>query len=257
MLMVRIIPCLDTHDGKVVKGIRFGNLRDAGSPVELAARYEKQGADEIVVLDISATLEARENRLQTVRELREVLSIPLTVGGGVRSLQHCEDLLNAGADKVSINSAAFRDPELLSRVAERFGSQCTVVAIDAVRTSSDKQGEALSWAVAIDSGRSKMDFTATEWAREAVNRGAGEILLTSWDKDGTRSGYDVELIRAVAAVVDVPIIASGGAARPSDFAHAYEAGASALLAASIFHDGEYTVMNVKQSLSEAGIPVRL
>ena len=250
MLTVRIIPCLDCHDGKVVKGIRFGNLRDAGSPVELAMRYEQQGADEIVVLDISATIEARENRLTTIRELREVLSIPLTVGGGIRSLQHCEDLLTAGADKVSINSAAYRDPELITRVAERFGSQCTVVAIDAVVTDG-------GWAIAIDSGRNKLAYTVTDWAREAVSRGAGEILLTSWDKDGTHSGYDVELIRAVAAVVDVPIVASGGAANPSDFEQAYNAGASALLAASIFHDGEYTVGDIKQALQKSGIAVRL
>ncbi len=250
MLTARIIPCLDCSDGVVVKGVRFSNLRSLGSPALLAERYERDGADELVVLDISATIEGRKNRVSIVRELRSVLSIPLTAGGGVRSITDCESLLEAGADKISINSAAVQEPDIITAVAERFGSQCAVVAIDAMAWDDH-------WIIATGSGNKRHDRSAIDWAREAVERGAGEILLTSWDKDGTRSGYDTTLIEAITAAVSVPVIASGGAAAPADFVAAYNAGASGLLAASIFHDGEYTISNLKHSLSKQGLPIRL
>lgn len=246
MLTVRVIPCLDVAGGRVVKGVRFENLRDAGNPAELAAAYERQGADEIALLDVTATGEARATAVETVRSVRAVLSIPLTVGGGVRGVADAEALLAAGADKVSVNTAAVRDGALLSRLADRFGSQCVVLALDAAG------GE-----VVVESGRRRTGKKAIAWASEAVDRGAGEILLTSWDRDGTRSGYDLELIRAVAQAVRVPVIASGGAAGSAHLAEAVFAGADAVLAASIFHDGECTVERVKREMAAAGIRVRL
>jgi len=250
MLTSRIIPCLDVRDGRVVKGVRFQGLRDAGDPAERAAAYEAQGADELVVLDVSATPEGRGNALDTVRRVRAVLSIPLTVGGGVREVGDGVALLEAGADKVSINTAAVKQPEILSRLAERFGVQCVVLALDAAARPSG------AWEVVIRSGTERTGIDAVGWARDAVQRGAGEILLTSWDRDGTRSGYDVELLRAVSHAVPVPVIASGGAASAGHLAVALRAGASAVLAASIFHDGDTTVAQVKEVLMDEGLPIR-
>ena len=250
MLTVRIVPCLDVRDGRVVKGVRFGNLRDAGGPAERARAYQEQGADELVLLDIAATPEGRKARRDVVRAVRAELSIPLTVGGGVAGLDDAASLLDAGADKVSVNSAALREPALVDALAQRFGSQCTVVAIDAARD------DALGWQALARSGTEATGRAAVEWAREAGNRGAGEILLTSWDRDGTGDGYDVALIAAVARVTTVPIIASGGAARAEDLCAAVAAGAGAVLAASIFHDGVTTVDRLKGSLAARGIAVR-
>jgi imidazole glycerol-phosphate synthase subunit HisF len=250
MLTLRIIPCLDVRDGRVVKGVRFQNLRDAGDPAELAKEYEKQGADELVILDVSATPEGRGHAVETVRRVREVLAVPLTVGGGVRAVEHAGALLEAGADKVSVNTAAVQDPTLISRMADRFGRQCTILALDAAATV---QG---GWEVVTLSGRNRTGLDAIDWAREATARGAGEILLTSWDRDGTKSGYDLALISAVAKAVRVPIIASGGAATPEHLVEALQAGASAVLAASIFHYAEYTIGSLKRSLAEAGLEVR-
>ncbi len=251
MLTARVIPCLDVKDGRIVKGVRFANLRDAGDPAERAALYEQTGADEIVVLDISATLEARKTRAATVRAVRERLSIPLTVGGGVRQISDAGDLLDAGADKVAINSAAVEDPERITQIADRFGAQCCVLALDAAKN------EAGVYEVVVKSGRERTGIDAVAWAREAVDRGAGEILLTSFDKDGTRSGYDLPLIEAVARAVRVPVIASGGAATAEHLWEALRAGADAVLAASIFHDDEHTPDAVKRELQRLGAEVRL
>jgi cyclase len=250
VLTARIIPCLDVRDGRVVKGVRFSGLRDAGDPAELAAAYEAQGADEIVILDVSATPEGRGAALETVRLVRACLSIPLTVGGGVRTASEAGDLLEAGADKVSINTAAVGNPRLLAEVAERFGRQCTVLALDAARANG-------SWEVVIRSGTDRTGLHALEWARQATHQGAGEILLTSWDRDGTRIGYDLDLLAAISQTVTVPVIASGGAASPDHLADALRAGADAVLAASIFHDGDYTVGDVKRALAGQGFSVRL
>ncbi|MFT7680535.1 MAG: cyclase [Planctomycetota bacterium] len=253
-LLARVIPCLDVRAGRVVKGVNFTGLRDAGDPLERAAEYVLQGADELVLLDISATPEGREHGLQTVRDVRSVLSIPLTVGGGVRSERDVERLLTAGADKVALNSAAVDDPELLERLAERFGCQCVVLAIDAARyADSRRQG----WEVVVRSGAVRTGTSVLDWAREATARGAGEILLTSWDRDGTRQGYDLALVKAVQSAVRVPLIASGGASSAMHCIEAIQAGASAVLAASILHDGETTVRELKQELSAGGIEVRL
>lgn len=250
MLTHRIIPCLDVDAGRVVKGVQFQDLRDAGDPAELGAAYQQQGADEIVILDVTATDQGRGTRLETVRRVRERLSIPVTVGGGVRSAEDAAELLEAGADKVSVNTAAVRDPSLLERLAERFGAQCTVLAVDAARSD---QG----WEVKVRSGKEGTGRDAVVWCRQGVLRGAGEILLTSWDRDGTRSGYDTELLSAVSGSVRVPVIASGGAANTGHLAEALRAGADAVLAASIFHDGDLTVRRVKQRLAEMGFEVRL
>jgi imidazoleglycerol phosphate synthase cyclase subunit len=249
VLTRRIIPCLDVSHGRVVKGIRFQGLRDAGDPAERAALYEEQGADEIVILDVSATPEGRGNQVETTRRVRERLGIPLTVGGGIRALEDAQALLEAGADKVSVNTAAVHRPEILSNIAEHFGRQCTVLAIDAARRDG-------RFEVLIKGGREGTGIGAIEWARQAVERGAGEILLTSWDRDGTREGYDLELIRKVADAVRVPVIASGGAAGPEHLKQAFDAGADAVLAASIFHDDELTVADVKRALGGLGVPVR-
>lgn len=250
MLTTRIIPCLDVRDGRVVKGIQFQGLKDAGSPSELAANYELQGADEITLLDVSATPEGRSTARKTVRAVRNKLSIPLTVGGGVRIADDAAALLDAGADKVGVNTAAVVRPSLLDEMAARFGSQCTVLAIDAAKNDH-------SYKVVTMSGKDRTDIDAVEWAREAVSRGAGEILLTSWDRDGTKTGYDLKLISIIADAVKVPIIASGGAATPLHMAEAVEAGADAVLAASIFHYGEYTVAKLKKTLSAMGLEVRI
>lgn len=250
MLAVRIIPCLDVSDGRVVKGVRFQGLRDAGDPAELAQVYEEQGADELVFLDVSATPKGRDTQTRTVELVRERVSIPITVGGGVRQVEDARRLLNAGADKVSMNTAAVTDPTLVTLVAEQFGTQCTVVAIDAKR-------DATGWEVVTSGGRNPTGIDAIGWAREAVERGAGELLLTSWDRDGTRSGYDLELLEAVSAKVRVPVIASGGANGPAHLKEALEHGASAVLAASIFHDGDMTVGDVKRALRQMDVEVRL
>jgi imidazole glycerol-phosphate synthase subunit HisF len=250
MLMRRVIPCLDVRDGRVVKGVRFSNLRDAGSPVELAAMYEAQGADELVVLDVSATPEGRRTAAETVAAVRRELSIPLTVGGGVREVDDAARLLDAGADKVGVNTAAVRDATLISRLAGRFGRQCVVLALDAAR----REG---GWEVVVRSGTERTGIDAASWAVEACGRGAGEVLLTSWDRDGTGDGFDLGLIAAVSGRVPVPVIASGGAAEPSDLVAAVESGADAVLAASIFHDGRCTVGDVKRALAAAGMEVRL
>lgn len=253
MLTSRIIPCLDVRDGRVVKGVRFQNLRDAGSPQELAAAYQAQGADEIVVLDVSATPEGRRTQADTVRAVREVLSIPLTVGGGVREIADAERLLEAGADKVSVNTAAVRQPGLLTELANRFGCQCTVLALDAARA---KIAFDTPWEVVVLSGVERTGEDAVAWARRATQLGAGEILLTSWDRDGTHSGYDLELLGAVSSAVTVPVIASGGAATPTHLVDALRAGADAVLAASIFHDGDWTISGIKTAIAELGAEVR-
>lgn len=249
MLAARVIPCLDIKDGRVVKGVRFQELRDAGDPVENAATYEAQGADEIVLLDVSATPEGRGHAVDTVRAVRSVLSIPLTVGGGVRRESDAGRLLDAGADKVGINTAAVARPELIADISSRFGSQCTVLAVDAARTET-------GWEVVVRSGAERTGIDVVEWCRKATALGAGEILLTSWDRDGTRDGYDVDLIAAVTESVTVPVIASGGAARSEHLVAALRAGASAALVASILHDGDTTVSDLKAGLTRAGITVR-
>lgn len=249
MLANRVIPCLDIDDGRVVKGVRFQGLRDAGDPVECAASYEEQGADEIVLLDVSATPEGRSNNLKVVDAVRQVLSIPLTVGGGVRQVGDAGRLLEAGADKVGVNTAAVARPSLITELMERFGAQCTVVAVDAAATSD-------GWEVVVRSGSERPGLDAMEWCAEAADRGAGEILLTSWDRDGTGEGYDVDLIRAVTGALSVPVIASGGASGYGHMVCAFRAGASAALIASILHDGVTTVAELKQGIALAGIGVR-
>jgi cyclase len=251
-LAKRIMPCLDVDAGRVVKGTRFVDLVDAGDPVELAARYDAEGADELVFLDITATLEGREATLDVIGRTADQVFIPLTVGGGVRHEDDVRTLLRAGADKVAVNSAAVRDPELLERCAERFGTQCMVVAIDAKRRSAD------GWEVFVDAGRAPTGRDAVEWAVEATERrGAGEVLLTSMDRDGTGEGYDLELLRAVSDAVGVPLVASGGAGRVEHFAEALtEGGADAVLAASRFHFEELTIRDVKRYLENREIAVR-
>ena len=252
MLAKRVIPCLDVDAGRVVKGVRFQKLRDAGDPVQLAAHYDRAGADELVFLDITATLEDRKATLDVVSRTAEEVFIPLTVGGGVRSDDDVDALLRAGADKVSVNTAAVRDPSLLSRCADRFGTQCMVVAIDAKRRGD-------GWDVFVDAGHTSAGRDAVEWAAEATARhGAGEVLLTSMDRDGTGDGYDLELLRAIADAVAVPVVASGGAGTPEHFADALTSGrADAVLAASRWHDGDLTIREVKEHLASRGIPVRL
>jgi len=251
MLAKRIIPCLDVNAGRVVKGIRFAGLRDAGDPAQRALVYDRQGADELVMLDVSATPEQRSTRLETVRRIRERLSIPLVVGGGVRSAADVGVLLEAGADKVAVNTAAVKSPGLVREIAARFGSQCTVLALDAARSPAG------GWQVVIRSGSRRTTIDAVDWAHRAVESGAGEILLTSFDRDGTRAGYDLELLGAVCKRVAVPVIASGGAAEPAHLLEALQAGADAVLAASIFHYGEYSVSDVKRYLASRKIEVRI
>jgi imidazole glycerol phosphate synthase glutamine amidotransferase subunit len=247
---LRILPCLDIKGGRVVKGTKFQNLVDSGDPVELAARYEAEGADEIALLDISATIEERRTALESVAAVRKRLSIPISVGGGIRSVEDAERLLNAGADRVSVNSAAVRNPDLVRDLAERFGVQCVIVAIDAAR----KDGG--GWEVFIEAGEKATGIDAVQWAAQCAGRGAGEILLTSIDRDGTGLGYDEELIAAVAEASGIPVIASGGATRTEHFLKGAVAGASALLGAGAFHRGELSIGTLKQSLSAAGMEVR-
>jgi cyclase len=252
MLAKRIIPCLDVHEGRVVKGVNFVNLKDAGDPVELAAYYDQEGADELVFLDISASHEGRKTMVDVVRETARQVFIPLAVGGGIGNLDDIRSILVAGADKVSVNSAAVRDPALIKEGALKFGSQCIVVAIDARRKEQE------TWEVYINGGRVPTGLDAVEWAREAEKLGAGEILLTSMDRDGTKDGYDLELTRAIADRVGIPVIASGGA---GNLEHLYEGiqygGADAVLCASIFHYREYTIEQAKKYLKDKGVPVRL
>jgi cyclase len=254
MLAKRIIPCLDVKSGRVVKGTNFVNLRDAGDPVEVASRYESEGADELVFLDITASHENRGILLDVVRRTAEVCFMPLTVGGGIRDLDDIRALLNAGADKVSINSAAVKEPPLVQRAARRFGSQCIVVNIDPKRVVRD--GKTI-WEVHINGGRIGTGLEAVPWAREVQRLGAGEIVLTSMDADGTKNGYDLEMTRAVADAVTVPVVASGGAGRPEHLRAALvEGGASAALAASIFHYREFTIAETKDYLARHHVPVR-
>jgi imidazole glycerol-phosphate synthase subunit HisF len=256
MLTKRIIPCLDVKDGRVVKGVNFVGLRDAGDPVEAAQRYDAEGADELTFLDITASHEKRDIILEVVRHTAETVFMPLTVGGGVRELRDIRNLLNAGADKVSINTAAVAEPEFVARASERFGSQCIVVAIDAKRVSAG--GDAPRWEVFTHGGRTPAGLDALAWARRMEALGAGEILLTSMDRDGTRDGYDIELTRAVAEAVEVPVIASGGVGNLEHiFAGLTDGCASAALAASIFHFREHTIAECKEYLRARGVPVRI
>ena len=253
-LAKRIIPCLDVRDGRVVKGIRFEGLRDAGDPVEQAVRYDRERADELCFLDITASHEARPALLDVIRRTADSVFIPLTVGGGVRSVDDFHALLGAGADKVSVNTAALRDPALISRAADHFGSQCVVAAVDARRVTAP--GEAPRWEVFTHGGRTPTGIDAVEWSARLVELGAGEVLLTSMDSDGTRAGYDLELLRAVSGAVAVPVIASGGAGTLEHLDQALGAGAHAVLAASIFHFGEHTIEEARRFLAERGHPVR-
>jgi cyclase len=262
MLSKRLIPCLDVKDGRVVKGVNFVELRDAGDPVEIAQRYDEEGADELTFLDITASHERRKIILDVVRKTAETVFMPLTVGGGVREIQDIRDLLNAGADKVSINTAAVNRPEFVKESAERFGSQCIVVAVDAKRQhptpNTQHPGEGSGWEVYIHGGRTPTGLDAIEWARRMEAYGAGEILLTSMDRDGTREGYDIALTRAIATAVTIPVIASGGV---GTLEHIYEGltagGADAALAASIFHYREYTIRECKEFLAARGVRVRI
>jgi cyclase len=253
MLAKRIIPCLDVKDGRVVKGVNFLNLRDAGDPVEQAQIYDAARADELVFLDITATHEKRDTVRNMVRAVADSVFIPFTVGGGIRSVEDVRAILLAGADKISVNSAAVRRPELIAEGARRFGSQCIVVAIDSKKTDKTPSG----WEVYVTGGRTPTGIDTLEWAREAEARGAGEILLTSMDADGTQAGYDIPVTRAVAESVRIPVIASGGAGTLDHFAQVLdEGGAHAALAASLFHYGQLTVAEIKSYLAERGIPVR-
>ena len=250
---VRVIPCLDVAAGRVVKGVNFLNLRDAGDPVELAARYAEQGADELTFLDVTATVDDRSTTYDVVRRTAEQVFSPLTVGGGVRSDEDVARLLGVGADKVGVNSAAIARPELIGEIAERFGSQVLVLSLDVKRSERMPSG----FVVTTHGGRRESDLDALEWCREAVERGAGELLVNSMDADGTLAGFDLELTSRVRELASVPVIASGGAGKLEHFAPAIEAGADAVLAASVFHDGTFTVGQVKQAIAESGFEVRL
>ena len=262
-VLKRVIPCLDVDKGRVVKGTNFVGLRDAGDPVELAERYDAEGADELVFLDITASHEARDTIAELARRTADNVFIPFTIGGGIRSREDAQAVLDAGADKVSVNSAAVARPALVSELADTFGAQCVVLAIDGKRKAADDQArrrvcEGTGFEVYVNGGRIATGRDVVEWAREGVERGAGEILLTSMDRDGTENGYDLELTRAVAEAVDVPVIASGGAGRLEHLSEAIEqGGADAVLCASIFHYGTYRVREAKEHLRLAGIPVRL
>jgi imidazole glycerol-phosphate synthase subunit HisF len=251
MVLKRVIPCLDVDNGRVVKGTNFIDIRDAGDPVELAERYDAEGADELVFLDITASHESRDTIVELARRTADNVFIPFTIGGGIRSVEDAQAVLDAGADKVSVNSAALERPELLSELADVFGSQCVVIAIDAKRAGD-------GWDVYTHGGRTRVEGReAVDWAREATQVGAGEVLLTSMDRDGTTDGYDLELTRAVAEAVSVPVIASGGAGELDHLVEAVEAGhADAVLCASIFHYGQHTIAEAKETMERAGIPVR-
>jgi len=245
----RVIPCMDVDAGRVVKGTRFIDIRDAGDPVELAAFYDREGADELVFLDITATSDKRRTVVELARRAADEVFVPFTIGGGVREVADAQAVLDAGADKVSVNSAAVARPALVDELARRFGDQCVVLAIDAKRAAD-------GWEVHVAGGRTPTGRDAVAWAREGVERGAGEILLTSMDRDGTKDGYDLALTRAISEAVDVPVIASGGVGTPEHMAEGFAAGADAALAASIFHYGEYSVAAVKEHLAAAGVSVR-
>lgn len=251
-LAVRVIPCLDVSDGRVVKGVNFLNLRDAGDPVELARRYYEQGADEITFLDVTATVDARETMYDVVTATAEQVFIPLTVGGGVRSEDDVARLLYSGADKVGVNSAAIARPGLLDEIADRFGAQVLVLSLDVKRSDRAPSG----FVVTTHGGRIETELDALDWAHEAINRGAGELLVNSIDADGTKEGFDLQLIAAMRDLSTVPVIASGGAGSVGDFAPAIAAGADAVLAASVFHDGQLSVGDVKSALAEAGVLTR-
>jgi imidazole glycerol-phosphate synthase subunit HisF len=251
----RVIPCMDVDAGRVVKGTRFLDIRDAGDPVELAAFYDAAGADELVFLDITATHDKRATVVELARRAADEVFVPFTIGGGIASVEDAQAVLDAGADKVSVNSAAVRRPDLLGELAEVFGAQCVVLAIDAKRAEGSPP-TAPAWEVFVSGGRTPTGRDAVEWAREGVARGAGEILLTSMDRDGTQDGYDLALLRAISSAVDVPVIASGGAGEPEHLLDGLRAGADAVLCASIFHYGRYSVAEVKARLAAAGIPVR-
>ena len=248
----RVIPCMDVDGGRVVKGTRFVDIRDAGDPVELAAHYDAEGADELVFLDITATADKRRTVVELARRAADEVFVPFTIGGGVRAVGDAHAVLDAGADKVSVNSAAVARPELIDELARVFGAQCVVLAIDAKR----RRAEPPPFEVYVAGGRAATGRDAVEWAREGVARGAGEILLTSMDRDGTQDGYDLELTRAISAAVDVPVIASGGAGEPRHLVEGFAAGADAVLCASIFHYGRYRIGDVKAQLAAAGVPVR-
>ena len=257
MLAKRIIPCLDVHEGRVVKGVNFVNIRDVGDPVLCAIEYDRQGADEIVFLDITATYEERRTVVDVVRKTAENVFVPLTVGGGIRTVDDFRDMLRAGADKVGVNSAAVKNPELIREAAQIFGSQCVVLAIDAKHVGTDPGTGKEKYNVYVSGGRIDTGLDLADWARQGCELGAGEILLTSMDTDGTKGGFDHAMLNAVCAVVDVPVIASGGGGSLASFADVFEqTPADAALAASIFHYGEYTVGDVKGALRERGIPVR-
>ncbi|SDT31353.1 imidazole glycerol phosphate synthase subunit HisF [Microlunatus soli] len=251
-LAVRVIPCLDVHDGRVVKGVNFENLRDAGDPVELGGVYDVEGADELTFLDISASVEGRETTVEVVHRTAGEVFIPLTVGGGIASVDDVDRMLRAGADKVAVNTAAIHRPELISEITRRFGNQVLVLSVDARRESDQPSG----FGVTTHGGRKSADLDAVQWARRGVELGVGEILLNSMDADGTTGGFDLEMIRAVRREVEVPLIASGGAGRAEDFPPAVEAGADAVLAASVFHFGTLRIAEVKKALEAAGYPVR-
>ncbi len=253
MITKRIIPCLDVHNGRVVKGVNFVNLIDAGDPVEIAAAYDKAGADEVVFLDITASSDNRETTVDMVRRVAQKVFIPFTVGGGIRTVDDFKAILREGADKVSVNSAAIMNPSLISEAAQKFGSQCVVVAIDAKRRADGSE-----WNIYKNGGRVDMGIDAVEWAMKAERLGAGEILLTSMDCDGTKNGYDIELTRTISEHVSIPVIASGGAGKPEHFYDAFAAGkADAALAASLFHFKELEIAEVKQYLRDKGVSVRL
>ncbi len=256
MLSKRIIPCLDIKDGRVVKGVKFLGLRDAGDPVEVARAYDQQGADELVFLDITASIENRKTLVALVQKIAQNIFMPFTVGGGIGEIEDIRNILNAGAEKVSVNTQAVKFPQLISDAAKRFGSQCIVVAIDAKRTQPLRAGA--GWEVFVNGGRTPTGINALAWAEKAARLGAGEILLTSMDFDGTKDGYDLALTKAITEKVDIPVIASGGAGSLEDFYNVFvKAGADAALAASLFHYQEFTVKQVKSYLKERGVAVRL
>lgn len=250
---VRVIPCLDVAGGRVVKGVNFLNLQDAGDPVELAAKYAEQGADELTFLDVTATVDGRSTTYDVVRRTAEQVFIPLTVGGGVREVDDVARLLEVGADKVGINSGAIARPEVIGEIADRFGAQVLVLSLDVKRSEKQPSG----FVVTTHGGKRETELDALEWCREAVDRGAGELLVNSMDADGTQDGFDLELVRKVRAIATVPVIASGGAGELAHFAPAVDAGADAVLAASVFHYGKFTIGEVKEALASAGHPVRL
>jgi cyclase len=255
-LAVRVIPCLDVDDGRVVKGVNFANLRDAGDPVELAAAYDAEGADELTFLDVTASSSGRATMLEVVRRTAEQVFIPLTVGGGVRTVADVDVLLRAGADKVSVNTAAIARPDLLAELATQFGSQCIVLSVDARTVPAGSPATPSGWEVTTHGGRRGTGIDAVEWAARGAELGVGEILLNSMDADGTKAGFDLRMLRAVRAAVTVPVIASGGAGAVDHFAPAVEAGADAVLAASVFHFGELTIGQVKGAMAAEGITVR-